>query len=435
MSNAYDLVWSPTTGTRQRRPEEKLESQRHDQAVPREFGQQVSGNIPDSIRPHPILSSSKVDTVDDRRDRGLDALTTGRTEPFQNPISPLAPPGSPFSQPRSTTLSSHQIRYDLDVGPLPDYRSNSAGLTAKVGQQLHHTYSADGIDNMSLNSNFNNLRLPVSGNPGIIGAERFPASSYHSDFDGNRDLGQGVREVPEAVSHQSSARYGLYAEGGSSFFQDHPGNIPYNVATNAPLQPQLSQAIHSDLPSHPRKPWYPQEQHNRSRRHHRSHREGQYSAGAYPQQQPFDVTQAICNPQMANYDDPAQRISYGGLPSELLTIPARGSMHPVDYWNRLYQCEIDVHTRLASVGMPMTDIARDYVARLGESRIATVASKMPVRGQMAPMEWLDVLAKELDGLQLPGVMPLTSVIVDRKKDYGSAVRREMELVEIELGME
>lgn len=137
---------------------------------------------------------------------------------------------------------------------------------------------------------------------------------------------------------------------------------------------------------------------------------------------------------MANYDDPAQRISYGGLPSELLTIPARGSMHPVDYWNRLYQCEIDVHTRLASAGMPMTDIARDYVARLGEARIATVASKMPLRGQMAPMEWLDVLAKELDGLQLPGVMPLTSVIVDRKKDYGSAVRREMELVEIELGI-
>lgn len=82
----------------------------------------------------------------------------------------------------------------------------------------------------------------------------------------------------------------------------------------------------------------------------------------------------------------------------------------------------------------MTDVQRDYVARLGEARIATVASKMPLRGQMGPIEWLDVLARELDGLHLPGAMPLTSVIVDRKKDYERAVKREIELVENEMGV-
>lgn len=428
MNNACDLVWSPTSGTRQRKLEGKVESQRRDQAVPAIFGQEISGNIPNSLEPHPILSSIMADTPEYRHGHGLSTAAVARAEPYHSPTSPLAPAGSLSTRPKTKTLSSYH------TDPLPISWPSSAGLTPGIGGQLDQAGLADDHENVSLNPKFSNLQQPVNRTHGINGTEPLSAPPRTSGISDSRDTAQGTHGGPEDISYEFQARYGRYGAVGSLLFQSQLGQVPYIEARSPPFQPQPGQASFSDVENPPSKPWHTREQHSKPR-HRQSHREGQHSFVAYPQQQSFDVSQSIWNPQGVNPIDKMQQMSYGVPANESLTVPAPGSMHPIDYWDMLYQREIDIHTRLASAGMPMTDVQHDYVARLGEARIAAVASKMPLRGQMAPIEWLEVLAKELDRLHLPGVMPLTSVTVDRKKDYGKAVRREIELVEIELGIE
>lgn len=434
MNNDCDLVWSPTSGTRQRKLEEKTESQTRDEAVPAKFGQEIFGDVSNLFKPQPILSSTKADTLEHKHGRGLSTSVVARNEPDHSPISPLASAASPSARPWSTTLSSQHVRNNSDVNPLPDSKSNSTGLTPEMDWQLHQPGIADKHENGSLYPNFSNLRHPVNRAPGIIGAGPVSAPPRISTFGDSRDAGHGIYGGPEDISYDFQARNGQYGAVGSPLFQPQPGQVPHAEARSAPLPPHPGQPSYSDVRHPPFKPWHAQEHHSRSRRHHQSRREGQNSFVAYPEQQSFDVSQSIWDPQMANSVDQMQRTSSGVPAGESLTVPPPGSMHPVDYWNMLYQREIDIHTRLASACMPMTDVQRDYVARLGEARIATVASKMPLRGQMGPIEWLDVLARELDGLHLPGAMPLTSVIVDRKKDYERAVKREIELVENEMGV-
>lgn len=434
MNNACDLVWSPTSGTRQRKLDGKVESQKRDQAIPAIFGQEISGNIPDFLKSHPILSGIMADTREYINGQGLSTAVIARPKPYHSPTSPLAQAGSTSARPMTTTLSSPRTRSNPDMDPIPDSRSNPAGLIQGICRQLHQTGLADDHENVSLDSESSSLRHPVNRTHRIIGTELLSAPPCSSGLGDSSDTGQGTHGGPGDISYELQA-YGQYGAVGSPLFQPQPGQQPYIEARSPLFQPQPSQASFSDLKNLPFKPWHAQEQHSKPRRHRQFRREEQHSFVSFPQQQSFDVSRGIWNPQAAVPIDQMQQMFYEVPANESLTVPAPGSMHPVEYWNMLYQREIDIHTRLASAGIPMTDVQCDYVAHLREARIAAVASKMPLRGQMAPMEWLDVLAKELDGLHLPGVLPSTSVIIDRKKDYGRAVKREIELVEIELGIE
>jgi len=410
-----------------------MESQKRDPAVPPKFGQEISGNTPNYAKQHPILSSLKENTPEKRHGRGLSTSVMVKAEPYHSPTLPLAPARSPSARLRSNTLSNHRARNNLDVDPLPTSRPNSAGPTSDVGRQLSQTGSAYENAEMSVDSDSSNLRHPATRTPGIIDPGQFSAPPRKSDFSVSCGNDQGMYGRPEITSYEPQARHGWYGAVGSLPFQNQVGQMPYAEAGSPLSQLQPYQASFYDLRSPPFKPQRVQQHHSRPKRHHQSSRESQH-AFAYPQQQSPKVNQSIQNPQPTNLVHQMQQPPYGTPTSESLIVAPPGSMHPVDYWNMLYQRSIDIHTRFANAGIPLTDIQRDYVARLGEARIAAVASKTPLRGQLSPIDWLDVLTRELDGLHIPGATPQTAVIVDRKRDYERAVRREIGLVEVELGI-
>lgn len=436
MNNAHDLVWSPTSGTRQRKPEEDYERQSPKPAIVAEFGQEISGNVLRFVQPHPVLSSIKANTPEKRHGRGLSTSFMVDTEAYHSPTSPLAPTASPSSRPRSNTLSRQHVHSSRDTDLSSDTKSTSKRAVSDSVGQLRETESADAHAEKSFESDMSNPRHPVSDVSGSDGVEPVSAPAEIQSFGNSHITVGGLYEGANNPPYLVQARHEQYTAAEVPSFHPQPGQVPYHEANSPSFQFQSSQAPNYGRRSPSFKPPHIQERHGRSKHHNPSHRGARYPFLPPIQQQPFNHNYDNLHHGTAIPHQQMQQIPQGTPPNGSLIVPPPGSMHPVEYWDMLHQRELDIKHRLSNANIPITDIQSDYIARLGHARVSAIASKLPARGPRSAIAWLELLSKELEEVWLhhPGAMPLTPVIIARKKDYERAVQREIQLVEIELGM-
>ena len=118
---------------------------------------------------------------------------------------------------------------------------------------------------------------------------------------------------------------------------------------------------------------------------------------------------------------------------ELLVNPAQGLMKPIDYWNMLYQLEVDLCERLQMANEPMSQSYQDYIAQLEQARMMAIRTKLPHRGRMSNNMWLLALEREIQSIwtQRPGQIADNPMIMARKRDYEKLVNEEMDKARLE----
>ena len=143
----------------------------------------------------------------------------------------------------------------------------------------------------------------------------------------------------------------------------------------------------------------------------------------------------VANPdigELPSTQPPAQPLSPGSLyqvtGSESLIIPAPGLMRPIDYWDMLYQLEVDLRERLRKTNEPMPQLYQDCIAQLEQARKMAIRTKLPHRGRMSKKMWLRALEMEMQSIwtEGPGQMGDNSIIMARKRDYVRVVHEEMD---------
>ena len=119
--------------------------------------------------------------------------------------------------------------------------------------------------------------------------------------------------------------------------------------------------------------------------------------------------------------------------SERLLIPPQGLLNPIDYWDVLYQMELDLCRRLLTANEPMTETHRSHIKQLEQARMAAIRIKLPRRGRKGKKEWLQELEVELHGIWTSnrGYGEDPPVIIARKQDYERVVVEEVEKAQME----
>ena len=129
---------------------------------------------------------------------------------------------------------------------------------------------------------------------------------------------------------------------------------------------------------------------------------------------------------------PAQPLAWGSLYQatgpEHLIIPAQGMMKPIDYWDMLYQMEVDLCERLWKANEPMNQFYQTYIAQLEQARTMAIRTKLPHRGRMSKKMWFLALEREMQCIwtQRPGQIGDNPMIMARKRDYERVVRDELD---------
>ena len=129
---------------------------------------------------------------------------------------------------------------------------------------------------------------------------------------------------------------------------------------------------------------------------------------------------------------PAQPLAPGSLyqptGSEQLVIPAQGLIKPIDYWDMLYQLEVDLCERLPKANDPMTQFYQNHIAQLEQARLMAIRTKLPHRGRKSKRMWLLALEREMQSIwtQRPGDIEDSPMIMARKRDYERIIHEEMD---------
>ncbi len=148
-----------------------------------------------------------------------------------------------------------------------------------------------------------------------------------------------------------------------------------------------------------------------------------------------DSKYVVPNPEMGGLPpahSPAQPLATASFDQatgpEVLVIPAQGLMKPIDYWDTLYQLEVDVCERLRMANEPMTQSHQNYIAQLEQARMMAIRTKLPHRGRMSNKMWLLALEREIQSIwtQRPGQIGDNPTIMARKRDYERVVYEEMD---------
>ena len=118
---------------------------------------------------------------------------------------------------------------------------------------------------------------------------------------------------------------------------------------------------------------------------------------------------------------------------DTLQIPPPGSMDPLTYWNLLYHRENSIITRLTAANLPLTPTQAAYITMLQQARVNAAASQLPYRGQKGKGAWLRQLEEVLEKIWVlrPGQTGFSEEVVARKKDFEKAVLGEIEMVRME----
>ena len=314
-SSSEQFVWSPTQGTRPRRPDEVYQVQATSPArsslghrempssdAPKEIMKDLSGKLTD---PHTGVSLHN----------SAPLSPTSRALGNQSPFGPIGP--------GSASLNKHAPTTDAVLGyptpvPLQDSVHEINGQQKEGG--CHHP--------INVSSGMNSPEYTVNTSRGVFGSGPFSPAPNLARFPGRHHSGQG--------------RYGRHCK----YFQP-----PLDPQFHTPMTDSEYFVSNSDI-------------------------------GELP---PAQL--------------PAQPLAPGSLyqatGSEYLVIPAQGLMKPIEYWDMLYQLEVDLRERLRKANEPMSQIHWNYIAQVEQARMMAIRTKLPHRGRMSKKMWL--LALERDG--------------------------------------
>lgn len=398
-----ELVWSPTSGTRQRRPDEIYQPSpgAHPANTP-QFGQGISPNATSAynLRTQYLFHGSRdfsdSPTKSHRRSYSLNLTPSPQFKSTQSPLNPAAV----FSS-RSQENSNprRQRRNNLEETPFPDSVDRMMEMATlshdpniKYLPSSHYDTTAYPVTDLSRTnspSQFEGPQYTSNQARSVYGAEPFPAPPGVPGYGDLHQTGQGMYGGPPSPF-----------QGQLGPFQSRP-----NAASFHSFSGQVPYVPNPDI-------WATQPPKQRR--------------GALPNQMPNQIIQPI--PQMMAQSQIPPSMAQGPS-SETFSVPPQGSMPALDYWNMLHQRETEIRTRLGHANRPMTGQEYKYLASLGEARIIAVATQMPARGGMSKGKWQAELGRTLRSIWKtgPGGMGFSPVVVARKMDFEKAVQREIEL--------
>lgn len=394
-----ELVWSPTTGTRRRRPDEIYQqSTKTSPANPTQFDQQISPNVTSaySLRNQHLFHGSR-DLSDSptKGHRQSDSIRMTPPPRFKSTQSPLNP-STTSSRSKENPNPRSNRRNNLEEIPFPDSVDRTMEMARfrhdsnrRYSPPPHFNTTAYPVNNLSRTDTppqFTGPRYPSSQARGVYGAEPFSAPPSVPGYGNLNQTGQGMYGGPPSPF-----------QGQLPPFQPRPDPASFHAFAG-----QVPYVPNSEI-------WAPQPR-----------------RGALPNQIPNQIVQHI--PQMMTQAQTPPSTAQAPN-SQTLSVPLPGSMPPLDYWNMLYQREIEIRTRLQNANRPMTDQEHRYISLLGEARINAAATQMPARGGASHGQWQAELGRTLRGIWKtgPGGTGFSPVIVARKVDFEKAVEREIEL--------
>lgn len=414
-----ELVWSPTSGTRPRRPDEIYQqsteaeqSAKARPANPTQFGQEISPNVSSAYNlKNQYLFHGSRDFSDTPTGghRHSDSLRISPPPQFKRTQSPLNPSAAQVSRLKENSKPRSRRRNNLDETPFPDSidrmmematLNNDPSRRSSPPAHFDTTaYPVKDVSRANSPSQFKGPRYPSSQARGVYGAEPFSAPPSVPGYGNLHQTGQGMYGGPPSPFQNQLGPFQSGSDAASSF---HPfaGQVPY-----AP-NPEI---------------WAPQPR-----------------RGALPNQMadhiiqpaPQRMTQARIPPSMmAQAQIPRPLMTKAPNSNETLVVPPPGSLDPLEHWNLLYQRETEIRARLHNANRPMTDQERQYISLLAEARVNAVATQLPVRGGASKGKWLAELGRTQRSIWKtgPGGMGFPPVIVARKMDFETAVEREINL--------
>ena len=399
------LVWSPTSGTRQRRPDEIYQQSTNTRpASATQFGREMSPNLTSAYNlRNQYLFHGDRDFSDSpsRNHRHSDSIRMTPPPQFKSTLSPLNPSVASSSRSKENPDRRRKRRNNLEDTPFPE----SVDRMMEMARMKH-----DPNSRLSSSSRYDTTAYPVQNlsrpaSPAHFRGPQHPSSQV-----------RGVYNVDPFSAPPSVPRYGSMHQTGQGLFS----------GSSSPFQGQLrpSQPAPDTASFHPFHAYAPDPQiwsanHSSQSRH-----------GGSPNQIPNQIIQPV--PYMMTQAPPSMaQVSN----SENLIVPPQGYMSPLDYWNMLHQREIEIRTRLRNANRPMTAQEIHYIFLLGEARINAVATQMPARGNMSKSNWLKELTRTARSIWKtgPGGMGFDPIVVARKEDFEKAIEREVERTTREKG--
>ena len=237
---AEELVWSPTSGTRPRRPDEIFQPNTSDRpTVTTQFGQATSPNALSSynLRNQYLFHGSRdfSDTVTGSHHHS-DSIRMTPPPQFQSTQSPLNPSTAQSSRSRENPTRRHMRRTFPEGTPV----RNSADRMVEMATLSHDphtrhsqpshfgttTYPVDESSGTSSPSQFQGPRFPSNQSRSVYGAQPFSAPPSVPSYGNRNQSGQGMYGVspspfqgqlghfesrPVATDPHAFAGQGLYA--------------------------------------------------------------------------------------------------------------------------------------------------------------------------------------------------------------------------------
>lgn len=413
-----ELVWSPTSGTRPRRPDEVYQQITKDRpATLSQFGPGIGLGIPLNVTPaHSVDSQYRFHGLRYASDsptkghRHSDSIRMSPLPQFKSTPSPLNPSAARASNPSSglrrhnnsrETSRSGSIDRMMEMTTLSPNANRGHTPSSSIDQTV---YPVTEFNRTNSSSQFRGPRYPSSQARGVYGAEPFSAPSSVPGYGDLHQTGQGI--------------YG----GHPSPFHGQPDHFQAR-SVPAPLHPFAGHVPNTSNPHE----WTPKASHP----HHGAFHSTQLSRpsyAAFQNQLPDPIIQPI--PQRLAQAQIPPFVTQPTPSSDALIVPPRGSMPPLDYWNMLHQRQTEIHTRLQNANRPMTTQEQQYMSLLAEARVNAAATQLPARGNLSKGKWVAELTRTLRGIWEGGLgaVGLNPVVLARKTDFEQAVRREISSV-------
>ena len=425
-----ELVWSPTSGTRVRRPDEIFhQSTEPHPATPLQSGQGLLPNPTSAYSSMPqYLFQGSRDFSDPRSmgHRCSDSIRRSPPPQFENPQSPLNPSafrprrsvGNPNSGHRrhngpGEMSFPHGLDRMMEMTTLDHVAHSRDSSLSHVDNTAYPVTNLGGTDSAS---QVKNSRYPSSQARDFLGAEPFSAPPSIPGYGDLHQTGQGMHGGPPSP-FQSQPPHSLGRS--PSPFQDQR---PHSISRSAAGLPYV---LTSELPHVPNPDLWTA---HPSRPHH----------GGSQNQPSNQIIQPVPQRMVQSQIPPFMTQAPPDPSNDTLVVPPQGLMPPLDYWNMLHQRETDIRAHLQHTNRPMTDQEQSYIHKLGDARVDAAASQLPFRGNLGKGKWLAELARTLRNVwrTWPDGKPgyFHPVVAARKRDFEKAIEREIALVESREGL-
>ena len=404
---SQELVWSPTFGTRQRRPDEIYQQSTDARpANPTQFGREISPNLTSAYNlRNQYLFHGDRDFSDSpsKNHRHSDSIRMTPPPQFKSTLSPLNPSVTSSSRSKENLNRRRKRRNNLEDTPFPE----NVDRMMEMARMRHDLNSRP-----SSVSHYDTTAYPV---------QDFSRPTSPAQFRGPRHPSNQVRGVYTADPFSAPPTVHSYGK------MHHTGHGIYS-GSSSPLQGQLGPS----QPAPDTTSFHPFHAYALDPQIWSTNHSSQLRYGVSPNQMRNQIIQPV-PPMTAQAQMPLSMAQVSN--SENLIVPPQGYMVPLDYWNMLHQREIEIRTRLRNAHRPMSAQETQYIFLLGEARVNAVASQMPARCNMSKHNWLKELGRTARSIWKtgPGGTGFDPIVVARKEDFQKAIEREIERTSREKG--